>query len=90
MARINEIDQRVLAALPGSEKIKTLLGEKGLSLKEFAGKSAEWPEMVSDCIRGARPLPEIREKLAAELSLPRAAIDELIDGAPAPAEEGVA
>lgn len=80
MDGINEIDQRVIAALPGSEKIKALLAERGLSLKEFAGKHAEWPEMVSDCIRGARPLPEIREKLATELDLPRTTIDQLIDG----------
>lgn len=83
MARINEIDREVLAALPGSEKIKALLSKRGLSLKEFGGKHGEWPEMVSDCIRGARPLPEIREKLASELELSRAVIDELIDGKPA-------
>lgn len=80
MARINEIDRQVIEALPGSEKIKALLAKRGLSLKEFAGKHAEWPEMVSDCIRGARPLPEIREKLAQELELDRATIDALIDG----------
>lgn len=81
MGSINEIDRQVIAALPGSEKIKALLSKRGLSLKEFAGKHAEWPEMVSDCIRGARPLPEIREKLATELGLSRATIDQLIDAA---------
>lgn len=79
-SRINEIDRQVIEALPGSEKIKALLSKRGLSLKEFAGKHGEWPEMVSDCIRGARPLAEIREKLAAELELDRATIDALIDG----------
>lgn len=78
MARINEIDRQVIVALPGSEKIKALLSHRGLSLKEFAGKHGEWPEAVSDCIRGERPLPEIREKLARELGLSRRTIDELI------------
>lgn len=80
MAGINEIDQRVLAALTGAEKIKALLDERGLSVKEFAGKHSEWPERVSECIRAVRPWPEIRDALAAELELPRAMIDELIDG----------
>lgn len=78
MPRINDIDRQVISALPGSEKIKVLLSKRGLTLKEFAGKHGEWPEMVSDCIRGARPLPEIRDKLAKELGLSRRTIDELI------------
>lgn len=80
MGSINEIDRQVIDALPGSEKIKALLSKRGLSVKEFAGKHSEWPERVSDCIRNVRPHPEIREKLAVELSLPRTTIDELIDG----------
>lgn len=84
MARINEIDRRVLEALPGSEKIKTLLKEeRGLELKDFARKHSEWVENVSACIRGVRPLPEVRDLLAAELEMSRADIDALIDGAPA-------
>lgn len=81
MSRINEVDRQVLEALPGADKIKALLQSKrGLSVKEFAGKHSEWPERVSDCIRGVRPHPQIRDALAAELDLSRKAVDELIDG----------
>lgn len=80
MTRINELDRRVLGALSGADKIKALLKERGLELKAFAQQSGEWVQDVSACIRGERPLPEIREKLAAELGMSRQAIDQLIDG----------
>ena len=83
MARINEIDRRVLATLSGGDKIKGLLKERGLDLTTFAEKHNEWVQNVSYCIRGERPLPEIREKLAAELEMSRGEIDALIA---APAE----
>lgn len=80
MARINEVDRRVLDAMGGREKLKLLLSEKGLTLKQFAEKHNEWVENVSRCISGERPLPEIREKLAAELGIDRGMVDTLIDG----------
>lgn len=80
MPRINELDKRVLDAMGGREKLKLLLGERGLTLKQFAEKHNEWVENVSRCISGERPLPEIRDKLAAELEVDRSVIDELIDG----------
>jgi hypothetical protein len=79
MPRINEIDRRVLATLTGADKIKGLLAEKGLTLSTFAEKHGEWVQNVSYCIRGQRPLPEIRGKLAVELGLPRETVDRLID-----------
>jgi predicted DNA-binding transcriptional regulator len=79
MARINEIDRRVLATLSGGDKVKGLLAERGLNLKEFAEKHGEWVQNVSYCIRGERPLPAIRDKIATELEMDRAAIDALID-----------
>lgn len=80
MGRINEIDRRVLGSLSGGEKIKALLSERGLNLSQFAQKHGLWVQEVSYCIRGDRPNPEIREKLAVELELDRATIDELLDG----------
>jgi hypothetical protein len=80
MGRINEIDRRVLAALSGAEKIKALLDERGMNLKDFARQHGEWVENVSACIRGERQLPEVRDALAATLELSRAQIDELIAG----------
>ena len=80
MARINEVDRRVLAAMGGREKLKLLLAERGLNLTTFAERHNRWVEDVSRCIGGERPLPEIRDALAAELEMDRAAIDALIDG----------
>lgn len=80
MANINEIDRRVLATLTGRDRIKALLAEKGMTLRDFAEKHNEWVENVSRCIGGERPLPKIRSKLAKELKLKRAEIDSLIDG----------
>lgn len=85
MPRINELDRRVLATLSGGEKVKALLSDKGLSLAAFAEKHNLWVQNVSYCVHGDRPLPEIREKLAAELDLSRAALDSLIDGTAAKA-----
>lgn len=80
MARINEIDRQVLAALPGRDKLKALLTARGLGLKGFAKKHGVWVQEVSICLRGERPLPEIRDLIAGELELPRRTVDELIDG----------
>lgn len=80
MPRINEVEKRVLEGLSGAEKVKALLAGRGKTLKDFAREHGEWIESVSACIRGVRPLPELRDKLAAELGMTRAAIDELIDG----------
>lgn len=80
MERINEIDRRVLATLKGADKIKALLSEQGFTLKDFAREQGEWVEDVSACIRGERPLPAIRDRLAEKLSMSRQAIDDLIDG----------
>ncbi len=80
MTLINEIDRRVLNTLSGGEKIKALLSEQGLQLKDFAERENEWVQNVSACIRGERALPGIRAKLAKCLSMERAAIDWLIDG----------
>ena len=83
---INELDRRVLRALPGREKIKALLSKKGMNLTAFAEAHNEWVEKVSMCIRGERPYPEIREKIARELELDRSEIDHLIDGEKAATE----
>lgn len=80
MTRINALDQRVLEALTGREKIKVLLSEKGLSLTEFAERHNHWVENVSRCLSGERRLSEVRDNLAAELEMPRRQLDELIDG----------
>lgn len=88
MARINEVDRRVLDALSGGEKIKALLKERGLDLMGFAEKHGEWVQNVSYCIRGDRPLPGIRDKIAAELEMDRSAIDRLIDGVTAAKKAG--
>lgn len=80
MARINELDRQVLAALPGRAKLKALLAGRGLGLKDFAKKHGVWVQEVSFCIRGERPHPEIRDLIAAELELDRATVDMLIDG----------
>lgn len=82
--RINDLDRRVLGVLDGRDKLKALLREKGLQLRDFAEKHNYWVENVSRCLSGERPLPEIREALAGELGLSRAEVDALIDG-PAPA-----
>lgn len=79
-ARINEVDQRVLGALPGGEKLKALLSERDLSVSAFAKKHDLWKQEVSMCLRGERPYPEIREAIAKELDLERGTVDELIDG----------
>lgn len=80
MARINEVDRVVLASLTGADKLKALLADRGLGLKDFAKKHGEWVQDVSLCIRGQREMPDIRDKLAAELEMDRSAIDRLIDG----------
>lgn len=79
MSRINEIDKRVLGTLSGRDKIKALLSEKGLTVRDFARKHDLWRENVSRCMGGKRPLPEIRDALAEELDLPREKIDALIE-----------
>lgn len=85
MARFNEIDRQVLAALPGRDKLKALLSARGLGLKDFAQKRGLWVQEVSICLRGERPLSEIRDALADELGIDRAVVDELIDGPTTPA-----
>lgn len=80
MPRINEIDRRILETMTGRDRIKALLREQGMGLKEFAEAENEWVENVSRCIGGGSPHPEIREKLAARLDLTRPEIDRLIDG----------
>ncbi len=85
MGRINEIDRRVLATLTGSDRIKALLSERGLNLKDFARQQNEWVENVSACIRGERQLPEVRDQLAETLDLTREQIDALIANEPAAA-----
>lgn len=81
MTDFNDLDRRIIAALSGRDRIKLLLRERGLQLQEFARKHNLWVEQVSQCIRGVRDYPEIRDALAAELGLTRTQIDELIDGA---------
>jgi hypothetical protein len=76
---INDLDRRVINVLDGRDKLKALLREGGLSISDFARKHNYWTENVSRCLSGERPLPEIRDSLAAELGLDRTAVDELID-----------
>ena len=77
---IGTLDQRVLDALPGAEKIKALLRERGMELRDFAEKYNHWVETVSRCIWARRDTPAIRDDLATELSMMREEIDLLIDG----------
>jgi hypothetical protein len=77
--RINDLDRRVLGVLDGRDKLKALLREKGLSISDFARTHNYWTENVSRCLSGERPLPEIRDSLAAELGLSRPEVDDLID-----------
>ena len=79
MAEINEIDRRILSAIDGRERLKLLLKDAGLGLQDFAQKHNLWIEQVSMCLKGDRPYPEIRDALAAELSLSREQVDGLID-----------
>jgi hypothetical protein len=76
--RINEIDRKVLGTLTGRDKIKALLRDRGLQLRDFAEKHNLWREDVSRCLSGERPLPEVRDHLAEELGLTRAEVDDLI------------
>lgn len=80
MARINDIDRRVLATLTGRDRLKALLGERGFTLRAFAEKHNLWVENVSRCLSGERSLPEIRDAIASELELDRSTVDRLIDG----------
>lgn len=79
---IETVDQRVLGALPGGEKIKFLLRDRGLDLRGFARKYDHWREDVSRCVHGHKKCREIRDDLAIALTLTREQIDELIDGVP--------
>jgi hypothetical protein len=80
MSNRNDLDRRVLAALQPNEKIRALLRERGLEYQDIAGKYGFWGEQVSQCARGARKYPQIRDVFAQELGLTREQIDELIDG----------
>ena len=53
------VDQRVLDALPGGEKIKFLLRHSGLDLRGFARRYDHWREDVSRCVHGHKECPEI-------------------------------
>ena len=86
MNQCNDLERRILNALRSNERIMPLLRERGLRLQDIAAKYGYWTEQVSQCIRGARPYPEIRDNLAKELGLTREEIDELIDGRPGKAE----
>lgn len=79
MRKSNEIDERILSALDGRDRIKLLLRERGLQLQQFARKHNLWIEQVSMCLKGDRPYPEIRDAFAAELELSRDTIDRFID-----------
>lgn len=89
MSNRNDLDRRVLAALQPNEKIRALLRERGLEYQDIAAKYGFWGEQVSQCARGARTYPKIRDVFAKELGLTREQIDELIDGPKAlAADEG--
>lgn len=81
MSDRNDLDRRILASLRSSDRLMALLRERKLRLQDIAAKYGYWTEQVSQCIRGARKYPEIRDNLAKELGLTRAQIDDLIDGA---------
>lgn len=83
MCNRNDLNRRVLAALRPNEKIRALLRERGLEFQDIAAGRGWWIEQVSQCARGAREYPEIRDAFAEALDLTREQIDELIDG-PAP------
>lgn len=81
MRTVNEVDERVLRAMSGPDRIKILLRDAGFpSLATLSWKIQKHVQQISYCINGDREYPEIRDALAAELELSRDEIDELIDG----------
>jgi hypothetical protein len=82
MSKRNEIDRLLAAEMSGRDKLAALLKARGFTLTAFARRISRWPEEVRMTIGGDRPYPEIRDALAEELGLPRAEVDQLIDGSP--------
>lgn len=80
MGNRNDLDRRILAALQPNEKIRALMRERELEYQDIAASGGWWIEQVSQCARGARTYPEIRDAFAKALDLTREEIDELIDG----------
>lgn len=80
MAKLSEIDKRIIETLTGRDRIKALLSARSLSLKAFAERHNLWVENVSRCIGGDRPLPEVRAALATELELTLNEVSQIIDG----------
>lgn len=84
---MSEIDKRVLEGMTGAERLKVLLRQAGFeTYRDFAVAKGRYVEEVSMCLQGRRRYDEIRDDLAAVLSLGRAEIDRMIDGEPQPAE----
>lgn len=87
MPQINELDQRVLGAMNGAERVRMLLRDAGFkTLTAFAHEIRAHTQVVSYCINGEREYPEVRVALARHLGLSREDVDAMIDG---PAEVAV-
>lgn len=85
MARLNEIDRRVMESLTGRAKLDALLADAGFpTVRTLAAKLGEFPDDVSRCLsghRGRRPtMDRIRTKVADLVALDRAAVDDLLGG----------
>jgi hypothetical protein len=73
--------------ITGSQKIRSMLLERlGLSVSAWARNHGyneqDGLSMAAGVRRTGRRINELRELLAADLNMPRSAIDELIDGPP--------
>lgn len=74
------IDKRLARDLSGPDKLRALLRARYRTMQRFAQAHGLYPQQVGMTLDGDRAYPEIRDALAAALDLPRAEIDQLIDG----------
>ncbi len=88
MAKINEVERRILDGMTGADQLKALMREAGYeTYRDFARYLGRYIEEVSMCLQGRRRYDDIRDALAERLGLTREQVDQLIDGsAPKPAE----
>lgn len=74
------IDHRLARDLTGPDKLRALIKARYRTIQRFAQAHSLYPQQVTMTLDGDRAYPEVRGALAAALDLPRAEIDQLIDG----------
>jgi hypothetical protein len=74
-----DIDRRLASALSGNDKLRALIVASDGSISRWAVNRAIIPEQVFFCLSGRRPYPEIRDRIATDLGIPREDVDRLID-----------